>query len=224
MNGLTQETFSEDDLRLRAPFTAIISGPTSSGKTHFVFRLIQQRRYMIDKPTASVLYCLPPGQVISVPDDIRRDPAVTFHEGIPDFEQFADKNEHNLIILDDLMSTTDSKMMDSFTRHSHHCNISIIFLVQNIFFGGNKFFRTISLNSHYLVCMKNPREKRQIVTLASQIFPENVRFVQEAFADATKEPFTYLLFDCSQKTDDRFRIRTNIFADDQPQNVIYVAQ
>lgn len=116
---------------------------------------------MINDTIKSVLYCLPPGHSIAVPDFIRKDKGVIFHEGIPDFNKFTDGKSH-LIILDDLMSQTDSNCMDLFTRQSHHRHLSVVLLVQNCFYGGNKFFRTISLNSHYLILMKNPRDRIQI--------------------------------------------------------------
>ena len=45
--------------------------------------------------------------------------------------------------------------------------------------------RTISLNSQYIVVFKNPRDVSQMTTLAKQMYPGRVKFVQEAFADAT---------------------------------------
>jgi hypothetical protein len=70
--------------------------------------------------------------------------------------------------------------------------------------------------------MKNPREKTQCRTLSYQISPENPKFIHEAFLDATKREYGYLLFDMTQKTNDLLRFRTNIFTSDVPQNIIYV--
>lgn len=38
-----------------------------------------------------------------------------------------------------------------------------------------------------------------------------------AYEDATKEPYGYLLIDLRPETDDRYRIRTKIFPDDERQ-------
>ena len=61
-----------------------------------------------------------------------------------------DVKENTLLILDDLMSSVDDKIVDIFTKKSHHSNISIIFVTQNIF-NKNKYIRTISLKSNYII-------------------------------------------------------------------------
>lgn len=213
----------ECDLRLKAPFTGLVAGPTSSGKSHIVFRIIKYRDEMIDTQMKEVIYCLPPGQQIKTPDFIKRDRQVKFHSGLPDFTKINDAMPR-LVILDDLMSDVNNEVMDLFTRGSHHKNISVLFLVQNIFFGGSKLFRTISLNAHYIILTKNPRDKNQISTLAVQLCPENSAALKNAFRDATKNAYTYLLFDTSQKCPDALRFRTNIFPEDQPRNIIYMIE
>ena len=60
-------------------------------------------------------------------------------------------------------------------------------------FPKNKESRTISLNSQYIVVFKNPRDVSQTTTLAKQMYPGRVKFVQEAFADATSTPYGYIL-------------------------------
>jgi hypothetical protein len=218
--------FDEGVLRFHHPFTLLISGPTSSGKSTITFRIIKHRFEMISEPLKKVLYCLPEGQTIKLPDFISHDENVEFHQGLPDMEQLStNKTTSNgfLLILDDLMSETDGNIMNLFCRQSHHMNISVIFLVQNLFFGGNKFYRSISLNSHYIILTKNPREKKQISILSSQVYPENVKFVKESFADATLEPFSYMLIDVTQRTPDCLRMRARIFPDDIPRNIIYIA-
>ena len=81
-------------------------------------------------------------------------------------------------------------------------------------FDKNKENRTISLNSHYLVLFKNPRDATQIVNLAKQMYPGQNRFLKEAYSDATSRPYGYLLIDLKQNTPDSIRIRTNIFPDE----------
>jgi hypothetical protein len=41
--------------------------------------------------------------------------------------------------------------------HPHHRNISVMYIVQNLFHRG-KHHRTIGLNAHYMVVFKNPRD------------------------------------------------------------------
>jgi hypothetical protein len=171
---------------------------------------------LVEPRIEEVIYCLPRGQPF-----INRFPKyVKIFEGVPDFEKFSDCKKR-LLILDDLMNTATQNVVDLFTKGSHHFNISIIFIMQNLF-TQKPGQRDISLNAHYIVLKKNPRDKMQISHLSRQVFPENPRFIQEAFLDATNKEYGYLLFDMTQKMKDLYRFRTNIFASDIPQNIIYV--
>jgi len=115
-----------------------------------------------------------------------------------------------LLVVDDLMSETNQLVANIFTKISHQHNISILHLTQNMF-DKNKFARTISLNAHYLVLFKNPRDANQFATLARQMYPNGSRFAVEAYADATSVPYGYLLVELKPEQDDRCRLRTNVF-------------
>lgn len=203
------------DLRWKHPFTAIIAGPTSCGKSFFIKKFLSEIETMIDVNISEIIYCLPQNQPVD-----REFTRYKVSRGIPDIENFDDQSPR-LIILDDLMREADGSVVDLFTKGSHHYNISVIFVTQNIFNQG-KGRRDISLNSHYIVCFKNPRDKQQINTLSRQVFPENTRYIQEAYKDATSRPHGYLLFDLKQSTPDLYRFRTNIFTTDNPSNIVYV--
>jgi len=82
--------------------------------------------------------------------------------------------------------------------------------------------RTISLNAHYLVLFKNPRDVEQFSTLARQMYAKNWQFAVEAFRDATSRPHSYLLTDLKSDTDEQYRLRTNIFPDEQ--TFVYVSK
>jgi hypothetical protein len=95
------------------------------------------------------------------------------YEGIPDDIENADSlevSERNLIVLNDLVaqSDKDKRTADLFTKGSHHQNLSVIYIVQNIFHQG-KEMRNVSLNAHYIMLFKSPRDKQQISMLARQI-------------------------------------------------------
>ena len=105
------------------------------------------------------------------------------------------------------MAEIDGRVTDLFTKKSHHSNTSVIYLVQNLF-SRNKESRTISLNTQYMVVFKNPRDASQITNLAKQMYPGRVKFIQEAFADATSTPYGYLLVDLKQDTPEDLRLRT----------------
>jgi hypothetical protein len=137
---------------------------------------------------------------------------VIFKSGIDSLDDLTDTGESRLVILDDVMHEADDRVTKLFTKGSHHANMSVMFLVQNLFHGGNKEHRTISLNAQYVVVFKNPRDGRQIEHLAMQVYPGRVAFLREAFKNATENtPHSYLLLDLKQDTPDSLRVRTNLF-------------
>ena len=120
-------------------------------------------------------------------------------------------HEHSLVVRDDLMSqcSNDQRVADLFSKGSHHNGISVLYLTENLFPPG-KLSRTISLNSHYLLIFRNPRDSLGICTLAKQMFPNCVNYLMDSFRDATSKPYGYLLIDCHQLTPENIRLRTNI--------------
>lgn len=186
------------------PFTALISGPTGCGKTEFVKKFLKNIKEMMTPTPEEIVWCYGAFQA-----GYREINDVTFFEGIPDPDGFVD-NRRRLIIIDDLMSETDDRVTKLFTKGSHHKNLSVLYIVQNLF-SKNKEQRTISLNSHYLVVFKNPRDTTQVLHLGRQMYPGKGKYVEEAFKDATTQPHGYLLFDLRQETPDQLRLRTNIF-------------
>ena len=144
-------------LPMKHPFTATLCGPTSSGKTVWIFRLIEHMDKMIQPPLSKVMYCYGEYQPI-----FAKYPNVIFNEGLPDIRQF-DGREPLLLILDDLMDATNETVSAIFTKISHHRIISVIYITQNLF-PKNKHARTISLNSHYMILFKNPRDAGQFAT------------------------------------------------------------
>jgi len=200
------------DPRLKHPFTCIISGPTGCGKTVFVKSLLSKCQDAIYPPPEQIVWCY--GEWQHGYEALK---GVEFVEGLPQMERF-DGQKRTLLIIDDLMSEADDRVSNLFTKKSHHCNISVIYIVQNIF-DKNKQHRTVSLNAHYMVVFKNPRDASQITHLAKQMYPGNVKFLQEAFRDATKEPHGYLVLDLKQSTEENMRVRSKVLDDVQ---VVYL--
>ena len=141
------------DLRLKHPFTCTVAGPTISGKTQFVFRLIRHADEMIDPPPERILYCYGEFQ-----PSFAEFPQVEFHEGLPDVGRF-DGRFRVLLIIDDLMNEADQNVCNIFTKLSHHRNVSVVFVTQNLFHR-NKHVRTMNLNTHYLVLFQEPSGRR----------------------------------------------------------------
>ena len=56
----------------------------------------------------------------------------------------------------------------------------------------------------------------QISILSKQISPNNSNYIVEAYKDATKNPYDYLLLDFMPETDNLIRLRSNIFIQQFP--------
>ena len=129
----------------------------------------------------------------SIPDDINS-------------PQFINPGKRNLIIFDDLMTEAkcDQRIADLFTKGSHHKNISIVYLTQNVFPQG-KACRDIALNTLYLVLFNNPIDRQQVATLARRIYPSTSAMFMKRFKEATSRPFGYLVIDLKSSTSEQDR-------------------
>ena len=194
----------EDVLKWKHPYTSILAGPSGCGKTEFALKLIDNADIMLTHIPETITWCY--GEYQSW---MMRYPEIHFIEGLPE-ELDVDKRKVNLLIIDDLMHETNEFVSKLFTKGSHHRNLSVILLSQNIFHQ-NKHSRSISLNTHYMVIFKNIRDASQISTLSRQMFPSNSSYLRESYRDAVSRNYGYLLIDLKPDVDDLLRLRTDIF-------------
>ena len=200
------------------PFTSMTAGMTESGKTAWVRSLLQQASETICPPLERIVWCYSQWQP-AYTEMLVAMPHIEFVKGIPtalEQDSYFDVNKHNLIAFDDHMidASKDKRIVNPFIRGSRHRNLSVIYIVQNLFHRG-KGSRSISLNSHYLVLFKNPRDKLHILTLAKQMYPGQTDFVLYQYEEAVKRPFGYLLIDLKNTTQDNCRLRTNVLPTDE---------
>ena len=109
---------------------------------------------------------------------------------------------------------SDKELGELFTEGSHHLNLSVIYIVQNLFDKGSQH-RKVSLNTQYFVIFKNPRDSGQIRAMASQMYAKNNKFLVDAYNDATSDKYGYIVVDMRQDTEDKYRVRTKIFPNEQ---------
>ena len=212
--NLGQQTLTVNGVTvMQHPFTCIVAGCTQSGKTVWVKSLLENAQTTISPTPQRIIWCYGQWQP-SYFDMMRIMPGIEFNEGIPDDidnADYLDVSQRNLIVLDDLMAQSgkDKRISDLFTKGSHHRNLSIIYIVQNIFHQG-KEMRNISLNAHYIVLFKSPRDKQQISMLGRQVNPGKVQEFMRSYEDATRRPHGYLMLDLKPTTDDQQRLKTNV--------------
>ena len=191
------------------PFTSIISGPSNSGKTTFICNLINKSELLIEPKLDRIIYVYSHWQ--SLFDTLKNVEFLTSVPNLSDYDSF----QNTLIIIDDFMSEIDQLISSYFTRGSHHKNVSVMLVTQNLFHP-NKHFRTASLNSQYMIIFKNPRDSLQIKYLARSIFDRDSKRFLEAYTHATTPPFGYILIDLRQHTHHNYRLRTWVL-NDHPQ-------
>jgi hypothetical protein len=206
----------------RAPTNVGVFGCTQAGKSTFIYKLLKQSKDLFSTPPKWILYCygVLPGNSQDLIEQIE---GLTMHEGLPSndlIDEMTVNKQHGIVVLDDLISAVvKSPIGESlFIMGSHHKNMTVILVSQNIFYQG-KVARTISLNMHYLVLFRNLRDKRQIKCLAQQIYPGQVSEFMLAYNDVHKTAFNYLIIDLHPHSEEEYRLRTRIFNEELP--VIY---
>lgn len=196
----------EMDLRLFNDRVMCIAGPSQSGKTCFVNELLQKRHELFRGPISEIMWCYGIFDVASHRE--MRQKGYKLHFGIPNQEVI---KPNSICVLDDLLSESENSkdVTSMFTRLAHHLPCFIIFISQNIFPGG-KESRTRSVNTHYYVIFRNPRDKLQFQTFARQIAPSQAKTLIDIFEDATRKAHGYLFLDFTQECADEQRYRTDI--------------
>ena len=87
---------------------------------------------------------------------------------------FASDPRAKLIVIDDLMREASNKnIVDLFTKGSHHKNLILIFITQNLFHQGYGQ-RDIPLSTNYIVVFENPRDCAQIQHLVCRRYRDSL--------------------------------------------------
>ena len=170
---------------------------------------------MFEEPPKKVLYCYSIWTKLF--NEMEKNLDIEFVQGMPHPDKIKDifDGHHHIICVDDLQhEVANSKEAEKlFTQLSHHNNLSVIYLNQNLYFQG-KCARTLNLNTAYIVLLKNPRNTQQVALLGHQLGIGKT--LQEAYKDATGKSFGYLVVDLSPKSDENYRLRTNVFPEEAP--------
>lgn len=199
------------DLTLKHPARFIIYGPSGTGKSTFIEKLIQNQKSLFGF-SFDVIFIN--NGLENENHNIQNISTINYINNIDNaFIHGLNENLKNLLIIEDNMNkvTNDPIISDLFTKYSHHKNLTIILVLQNLF-PKSKYMRDISTNATYIILMNNPRENLQIKTLSQQIDSDNKLFVYKCYKDATKNnPFSYLFLDFNNTTPEEIRVRTNIF-------------
>lgn len=198
------------DFSFKHPSSIQVSGPSGCGKTRFVVRIL---KHALIQPFPTRIVWVYSEWQPEYDNAKRMYPHIEWIHGWN--ENLYDTMlpaERNLIIIDDQMDVAgNSETLSSlFTKGSHHRNLTIMYLLQNLYNRGS-FQRSVSLNTNYNIVFRNARDASQFRTLAHQMQPGNAKWLIEAFNDATSKPYGYLVLDHHPTSERDQSVLTNIF-------------
>ena len=210
MYGLNFPEFTLDDIKMRIPCGVMVAGATQSGKTTFLLKLIKYAKHMFTPPPQSIMYAYGPDNKDII--EFMKAGCV-IHKGLPTTKTIDELPKPALIILDDLM--VDAKgayLQDLYTRQVHHKDLALFFVTQYLFEPRGRIARN---NSQYLFFMRAPTDQLSIRNIGSQWFPYNSKYFKSAYAQATANPYDYLMADMHPASDERLRLRSKVFPGEQ---------
>ena len=104
----------------------------------------------------------------------------------------------------------DQRIPDLFTKGSHHSNMPIVYLTQNLF-PQRKACRDIALNTQFMVLFNNPIDRQQVGNLARRIYPSTSTVFMKQFEQATSHPYGYHVIDLKSDKPEKDRLHTEVF-------------
>ena len=124
-----------EDLKFKTPFICIVGGPSGSGRSSFCIRFLQNLDSLCTERhfDGGVIWFYSERTTVPSQQLVVLRKNINFNEGVPENSDNAQGKEC-LVILDDL-----------FTKGSHHRNITVILITQNLFHQV-RYCRDISLN------------------------------------------------------------------------------
>lgn len=217
-------TISPQDLLIKSPFRMLVVGPTSSGKTTIVHRLLKHPKVLFGTNFDHIVYAVP--KMTDTHHEFvnllqQTVPNVTIHQGIPNVEELSVMGGRKLLILDDLIQqvVNDNSMHSAFTMLSSHTNTNIILISQNYFTQG-KFANSLIRNISDKILFNDRSDKMWLNTVSRRMFPASTGFLNNAMSwvvENFSEPYEhYLYIDTNprSKLSAKFQVRTNIVPSD----------
>ena len=181
------------DLNFQTPSSICVSGPSQSGKSQWILKLIKNRKSLFSIDFVDLIYCIPQNLSLNpnpIFEEIKKQfPSAQLHFGLPDITKLNLNfdNTPKLLIIDDLMTEflASYDMVKLLSVEVHHCNITTIFTLHNLF-APSKFGRTITRNINYKVLFSNRLDIKEIRNVSLQI-SNQPNFLKESFDFLTKE-------------------------------------
>ena len=165
-------------------------GATGIGKTTFILRILKEKLIEPFPQKIFYMYRIRQDFMESWNTD-PQNPQVKFIENL-NFDEI-ETTQPSILIIDDLMLSTNQATTEQFILGSHHKKITTFFITQSLF-PNDPLFRIMSANTHYFVLFNNQRNYRQLCTLAHQAFvKKDFLLVEEAYKRALQTPRDFII-------------------------------
>ena len=204
------------DLRLKLPFTLIVSGSSRCGKSELLKRLLLQE-HCFDHPITEIVWVHTPNALDNkLVQDLQHLP-VKFVENYPEEalrkKELFSSETGKLLILDDIyiQPNNNQSLFELFNIASNHQNISVVLTVQNLLASTpaqRGCVGSLLRSCGYVVLFVNRRMLPVVKSIASTYFPDQKRCVLEPFNQLMKSgaQHSYIVIDfCT--SEERLQIR-----------------
>lgn len=225
-----------ENVCLKHPFTCIVAGPTQSGKSTFVRRLLNDSN-LIDVCFDYIFVFLGTrAKDNAILSNMRSTRIVELTETFPDERELKTKfvpfltglidaqggsKARGCLIFDDLMKELGQSglLVNLFIKDGSHSNASCIFTTQNAMLGGSgragDDVRTMYANTHALVLFRSPMDQGSVLaTLARRMGHKDM----VAPLNEVLRQHRYVMIRGDQRTPDWLRFSTDLFSEEPVRN------
>ena len=223
------------NVKFRQPSNILVSGPSQTGKSNFLYRLIKNKHLLFTSVPKSVFYVYPSQHPLldkMIEEKLVDKVLKSLPENVESLEKLLTnhKADGSILVIDDALTQLRPYLPQLFEVLSHRANCTIILVSQNNFVD-SATFRRASNGCHYHVLMKHARNSMKVRNLLQQIDNCNVKFGMDAYKDAVKlkKPlggegppiYGYVVLDVYPFTNESTRIRSSIFPEEHDPVTVY---
>ena len=159
----------------------LVSGPTSSGKTFFVSRLLENYKVYFQGPVERIVVVLCNERIPNLSLNLNSEEEETFIIQVPlkDFDPEQLK-ENDLVVIDDLQALTDVVRL-TISVCAHHYNLASLFIITHSLLGNRNNFELLSLCHRIFLFLKGTANARLFKYLNGNFYQDPD--IQQALRD-----------------------------------------
>ena len=174
------------------PFTMLVFGGSQTGKTRFVFEMIRNRVKIFTECPQKIYYIYSEKQKMF--DDYND--CVHFTQDLGILDELPE-NENILVIIDDMQDEIkdNKKVQHLFTKGSHHRQINLILILQNLFAQGS-IYVNLRYNSNYYVLTEHCSNYSSLEHFIRRfIGGKDISYFNRSYRDMIRQEWGALLID-----------------------------